>query len=709
MKDVKSSLYRFDQIEIDVQNLRVTVGSEIRPLEPKSFRLLVFLLENPRCALAKDEIMTAVWGETFVSDNSLARAITSIRKALDDDPKAPRFIETVPSVGYRFVGEVSQDSETQAVQPDASPEPARAEPLAPSHRRRWPRVAAVAGVLLLVNAGMWFLKLRTAPLPPQKLVPVTTYAGSEEYPSFSPDGRQVAFYWNGEKGVNPGIYVKLLGEPNALRLTSGPDAFPVWSPDGTRIAFVRGLEPGGAPVGNAIYTVSALGGPERKIVDIEVSGQMSWSPDGKWLALAKGRAFDSAIYVLSPDGGEPRRIPNPKFRQFDNAPAFSRDGHRLAFAGCSGRYSCDIFLQNLGRDATPEGTPRQITHHEATPRTIGIYGLTWARDGRSLAYSGRQDFGAISYLWRAAADGSQSPQRLEMAGPAASFPSASPVSDRLVFKKSLEDHDIWRFRSDGGLEPLIVSSLLEYAPQYSPDGTKIVFGSNRAGDGNEIWVTQADGSRPVQVTRGPGVNQGTPRWSPDGRWIAFDSYSRNSPPGIFVIEASGSSPRSITPNGNSPFWSPDGKWIYFNDKKQIWRIPFASGPVEQVTKHGGGSTAYVSGDGKTLFFMKASVGPVYALPLSGAEKDSADERQIIPYAYYKEFFPTKDGIYYVGALGDDGLYPLELYQFPDGKTRLLGKISGSLNQGLTVSPDGKSILLTRSPNTGSDIMMIENF
>jgi DNA-binding winged helix-turn-helix (wHTH) protein len=75
------------------------VGSEIRPLEPKSFRLLVFLVENSGRVLPKDEIMAAVWRDTFVSDNSLNRAITQIRKALDEDPKAPKYIETIPTVG----------------------------------------------------------------------------------------------------------------------------------------------------------------------------------------------------------------------------------------------------------------------------------------------------------------------------------------------------------------------------------------------------------------------------------------------------------------------------------------------------------------------------------------------------------------------------------------------------------------------------------
>ena len=109
MKDVKNRFYRFGNIEIDVQNLRVTVGSEIRPLEPKSFRLLLFLAENPGRVLPKDEIITSVWPGTAVSDNSLTRAITQVRKALDDDPKTPRYIETVPTVGYRFLGNCKEE------------------------------------------------------------------------------------------------------------------------------------------------------------------------------------------------------------------------------------------------------------------------------------------------------------------------------------------------------------------------------------------------------------------------------------------------------------------------------------------------------------------------------------------------------------------------------------------------------------------------
>src|SRR5205823_2257341 len=136
--------------------------------------------------------------------------------------------------------------------------------VAPTHKRRWVWVT-LAALVLLVSVGVW-LASRGRKLPlAQTVVPVTTYPGNQREPCFSPDGNQVAFSWDGEKGDNFDIYVKLLGEPNALRLTTDPatDRYPAWSPDGKRIAFERFDAKG--PVG--IYTISPLGGGERKLTD----------------------------------------------------------------------------------------------------------------------------------------------------------------------------------------------------------------------------------------------------------------------------------------------------------------------------------------------------------------------------------------------------------------------------------------------------------
>jgi DNA-binding winged helix-turn-helix (wHTH) protein/tetratricopeptide (TPR) repeat protein len=191
MKDVKNRSYRFDNVEIDVQNLRVTVGSEIRPLEPKSFRLLLFLVENAGRVLPKEEIMAAVWPDIFVSDNSLARAITQIRKALDDDPKAPRYIETVPTVGYRFVGDCKEE-QNPAAAPDATdrrdahvtasasaPAPARVRPY------RWAAIAGAAVAVIGLAAGGWLFYSRKAhALTNKDTIVLTDFANSTGDPVF---------------------------------------------------------------------------------------------------------------------------------------------------------------------------------------------------------------------------------------------------------------------------------------------------------------------------------------------------------------------------------------------------------------------------------------------------------------------------------------------------------------------------------------------
>jgi DNA-binding winged helix-turn-helix (wHTH) protein/tetratricopeptide (TPR) repeat protein len=168
MKDMRNRTFRFDNVEIDVQNLRVTVGSEIRPLEPKSFRLFLLLVENPGRVLTKDEIMAAVWPDVAVSDNSLARAIAQIRRALDDDPKSPRYIETVPTVGYRFVGnskdEPSPPAPSEALGGNAALVVASTPAVAPIQARSYARAAIAGGVVTVIAlaAGLWLLTSRKA-------------------------------------------------------------------------------------------------------------------------------------------------------------------------------------------------------------------------------------------------------------------------------------------------------------------------------------------------------------------------------------------------------------------------------------------------------------------------------------------------------------------------------------------------------------------
>ena len=575
-------------------------------------------------------------------------------------------------------------------------------------RRRW-RLAALL-VLPLVLAGGWLLWKRGGrELLPPRVVQLTSYPGSEQYPCFSPDGNQVAFTWDGEKGDNLDIYVKLVGETNALRLTTDParDEYPAWSPDGKRIAFQR-TAPGGA---TGIYLVSALGGAEQKLTDFQATGQMSWSPDGNWLAVARAPSSRDAvvespgIFLVPVEGGEPRPITNPKAPGYDIHPSISPDGRLLAYAACASGYSCDVYVQQLGSGYTPEGGPRRITQ-----QGLVVAGLAWSRDGESLVYSGSLGAHRLLCLWQVGIRDGQPPQRLDLAGFHASYPSIALAGHRLAFSRGLRNLDIWRYQLGGAPEPFIVSSLDEYAPQFSPDGSRIVFSSIRSGEVFDIWVANADGSNPVQLTNRLGRHQSCPEWSPDGRWVAFESQGRDGHWDVCVIDASGGRPRRVTSEPSDEFlasWSRDGKWIYFFSNRtgrgEIWRVASGGGQAEQVTQNGG-FAAFESHDGKTLFYVKAGNPRLFAKPLGGGP-----ERQVLDYVSEIAFVVMQDGVYYIGRPGDDRQYPLQFFQFSTGTNRLLTKINGTLSYGLTVSPDRKTFLFTNSVTSGSDLMLIENF
>jgi serine/threonine protein kinase len=175
---------------------------------------------------------------------------------------------------------------------------------------------AALAILFAAGAGIWFRFLRpvSRPAPELKVVPLTSYPGIQMTPALSPDGKQVAFSWDGEKGDNFDIYVKLVDAGTPLRLTTNPavEYAPAWSPDGRYIAFYRESGAGGA-----IFMVPALGGPERRLgqsTETWWSGaDLSWSPDGKFLAITDRIAGTDllGIFLLSVETGERQRLTLP--------------------------------------------------------------------------------------------------------------------------------------------------------------------------------------------------------------------------------------------------------------------------------------------------------------------------------------------------------------------------------------------------------------
>jgi Tol biopolymer transport system component len=538
--------------------------------------------------------------------------------------------------------------------------------------------------------------------------------------SFSPDGTQIAFASAGEKGDNWDIWLKIPGEPEGRRLTTDPsvDDFPAWSPDGRLIAFLRHRDVPRVLGGlfdstGFVHLVSPLGGSERRLSDVPARNQLSWSPDGRWLAMARVRGDDEAapeaggIHISPVGGGSPRPLTSPPSPAFDVCPAFSPDGRRLAYASCRGMgaVSCDIHVLPLDEDLRPAAPPRRLTQ-----QSLWILGVAWTRDGRSIVYGTAEG----SRIWRVRADGGAAPERVDLAGRGATYPATAGAGNRLAFVRQFWDVDIYRVNLGGGTTPLVESTLeiADLGAEYSPDGQRIAFFSNRGDEWYEIWLAGADGSNPIRLTHGPGSDQNSPAWSPDGRTIAFQSKSGNAGIDIWTIGVDGAGLRQVTRDAGDdqgPRWSPDGSWIYFlsnrSGRGEVFRAAAAGGTEEQVT-HGGAYWHALSRDGRSLYYVKSARGSgLFARPTDGG-----DERPIIRCQSGYAVGPA--GVFYVGcgsAEASTGFrYPLRYWDAATGQDRQVGAIDAVYVAGLSVSPDGRSLLYGRS-SWACSLMMIEDF
>ncbi len=331
-----------------------------------------------------------------------------------------------------------------------------------------------------------------------------------------------------------------------------------------------------------MYLTSPLGGPEQKIVDFDAAhGAPAWAPGEKFLVAAKSYREDrfqpdaGALFMIPLQAGDPRPILLPDSGHWYQYPAFDEAGQSLAFASCQGpSYGmyCDIMRVGLNADLLPSGAPQKV----ATVATT-VSGLAWSADGNSIIYSaGNLSTGL--HLWNVVAESGAVPKRMEIAGQGALYPAVAAKARRLAFARWMDDQDVWRLELGKSPQPLLVSSMLDASPQFSPDGRRIAFASGRGVDRIAIWLANADGSGLVQLTRGPETYHGSPRWSPDGRSIAFDARGKDGRWNIKVMDSSGGEARQITSGdftSTAPSWSQDGKSIYFASDRtgrfEVWQ------------------------------------------------------------------------------------------------------------------------------------------
>jgi len=727
--NTRPELVRFGAFEADLRTQELRKHGIRLRLPNQSFLVLAMLLERPGQLVTREELRERLWtSDTFVEyDQGLNAAVNRLRDALGDSAEKPRFIETLPRRGYRFiaqvepaVGQTSSPNETSDVvsvrqplvsPPETAPQP---QPDVGSHPfRPWKSRAVgilVFIVLLVVLVGILLLRINRANRPDRyaaRIVPFTSFPGQEVAPTFSPDGSQIAFGWkpddqagraadsNADAGFD--LFIKTIGSERVLRLTNHPAKWisPAWSPDGTQIAFARWAENE-----SGIFVVPALGGAERKLADAafwyQPLMQISWSPDGKRLAYWSSDDRGSHVYLLPLDTLQPHVLA-PAPQCWDTAsPAFSPDGTKLALECTS---SIAVYaIYTIPRDG---GSPRLLASILGYPG-----GLAWSSDGKRVIFS--NDAGDGGGLWQLDMEGNLA--RLPF-GEEASEPAVAAHGGRLAYTRGTETVDIWRvdlaaMHPEATATKLIYSTRVQRVPQYSPDGSKIVFESNRSGT-HEIWLADADGGNPVQLTSFNGPQTGGPGWCSDGQRIAFDSRA-SGVSAIYVEDIRERLPRQVQTNVKNlaiPAWSQDCRWLYASDGHDaLYRVPSQGGEATRATGRPS-YASFVQGD-RVFLNVKESRG--FALwSRRGDDGQEAPLEGMPKLPYTESWTASRDGIYYTDSRAKST--SVRFYDFAHKGTKLVLKLPRRPVGAIAVSPDGRWLLYTMTDDAQSDLMLAEGF
>ncbi len=284
---------------------------------------------------------------------------------------------------------------------------------------------------------------------------------------------------------------------------------------------------------------------------------------------------------------------------------------------------------------------------------------------------------------------------------------------RLVIGRGGNDGDIWRIdlKDPSASGPIARSTLHEEGADYSPDGTRLAFSSNRLG-AREIWVSDATGENAIAVTRFGGPVTGSPKWSPDGRQIVFDARPEGNSE-IFVAPAAGGAVRQLTKDpadDGRPVWSHDGRLIYFTSTRsgssEIWRMAADGSGPSKVT---GGLAVWLAASRDSDWLYTIGGGSVGSAQIRRVRPDGSGET-VIATEGPRALATTRSGLWFLTAKPGQAFVNLRVLRFADNSLHDVSRVDFlPLVVGMSVSPDERYVVVTRPDLRGTDLLLVDGF
>src|SRR5262245_964035 len=676
--------YEFGPFRVDTVKYVLTRDGEVAPLSLKAFEILLALIENRGQVLVKNELLQRVWPDTVVEENNLARNISALRKALDEQPNEHQYILTVPGRGYRFVASVrevdgasedfialstdglkvntaafhamngSEIAEEPVTDEANEGDDAISGKVVP--HRRWVIIALAAlAALVLAILTIYLLSRQSqddSPPPQRKLWQLTFDPGLESEPSWSPDGRMIAY--SSDRSGNFDIWVRPVGEGNPVRVTTSEahDWQPDWAPEGNYLVFRSERDGGG------LFVTPVFGGKERKVSSFGYHPR--WSPDGTQIlfysAAIQGDTMETPkVYVAPLDGQPPREVMADFLRQFGFfRVAWRPDGKHLSLWGWSRQDKWRFWTVPLDGGPLVRSEVDPKVEEQIKEAAVIFTNFLWAPSGRALYFEGFSQ--SVKNLWKVEVDPQSlrwisGPERLTTgAGPESNL-AISPDGRKLAFTARAEQTRIWSLPFDasagrikGEGRPLTGAGVKAVFPSLSPDGQSLSFGTRRAGKW-ELWEKSLKDGRETLLGSDE-LSRTMSQWSYDGSQQVYHRSRQLNPEGsrvemsLVLAPAGGGAEQTLTTPRREGItawdWSRDGKWIlggadHQPERYAIYLFPIAAAPQAEtqkrlITSHPEMNLwqARFSPDQKWISFNaknanEAGISTIYVVPASGGE------------------------------------------------------------------------------------------